>query len=41
MTVAKKYLIGGLIDKETGTLTVYRSDFRTITVPVSLRASCN
>jgi hypothetical protein len=36
MTDTKKYLIGGLVDKETGTLTVYRGDLRTVTVPLSI-----
>jgi hypothetical protein len=33
---ARKYIIGGLTDEETGTLTVYRGDLSTVTVPLSV-----
>jgi hypothetical protein len=33
---AKKYLIGGLVDPQTGTLTVYRGDLSTVTVPLTI-----
>jgi hypothetical protein len=33
---AKKYLIGGVVDPQTGTLTVYRGDLSTVTVPLSV-----
>ena len=29
-------MIGGLVDKETATRTVYRGDLRTVTVPLSI-----
>ena len=33
---AMKYIIGGLVDQRTSTLTVYRGDLGTITVPLSV-----
>jgi hypothetical protein len=33
---ARNYLIGGVVDPETATLTVYRGDLSTLTVPLSL-----
>jgi hypothetical protein len=33
---AKKYIIGGLVDQQTCTLTVYRGDLGTVTVPLSV-----
>jgi hypothetical protein len=33
---ARKYVVGGLVDQETGTLTVYRGDLSAVTVPLSV-----
>src|SRR5207244_3076912 len=33
---AKKYVVGGLVDPQTDTLTVYRGDLTTVTVPLSV-----
>ena len=33
---ARKYVVGGLVDQQTGTLTVYRGDLSTVTVPLSV-----
>jgi len=33
---ARNYIIGGLVDQQTGTLTVYRGDLSAVTVPLSV-----
>ncbi len=33
---ARKYVLGGLVDRQTGTLTVYRGDLSAVTVPLSV-----